>query len=177
MGKFKDTKDREWEVDITIGTTIRLKSEGADFHSLVENRCAKFLALAEDDIGLAGWLWAIVKPQATASGVSEEDFYEALSGETLHAAWEVFASATADFIRNPEIRCGLKEALAKSKKIGAKAADAIRERFNRLEELANKRLAAKTAEMSDERLTKMLDEGMASAQQKPNEPSGASLAS
>lgn len=102
MSSFKDMKCREWHIEPTIGAVKRAKSlAGVDLLDLKAN---PFLRFAEDPIALVDCLFALVKPQADAAGVTDVEFGESLGGETLGDAVKAFEDAYALFFHRPEDR-------------------------------------------------------------------------
>ncbi len=79
MAAFTDRQGNSWEVSITIGTIGRLKRVGVNLLS------ADWVA----DIELVGRaLWVLCESQATARGITEEQFVEGFDGPTLARAMD-----------------------------------------------------------------------------------------
>jgi hypothetical protein len=108
MQRFKDLKDREWEVSITIGSVRQVKEQtGIDLLDFPD----VFAKLAEDMLTLCNVLYVLVKPQAEKAGVSDEDFGYALGGDVLENAVDALTDDLIAFFpqRRREILMQLKE--------------------------------------------------------------------
>lgn len=107
MPTFKDTKDRLWLIDITWATVrrvrdekdiclaelIKITPEGTDNTQL--NR------LASDPLFALEVIYAVVRPEAEARGVSLPDFLNALDGDSGDAAITALFEAIANFSPRP----------------------------------------------------------------------------
>jgi hypothetical protein len=123
MHLFKDTTNREWQISITVNSVKRVRdlAEGFDLLKVVEDS-GVIARLTSDPFILVAVLYALVKPQADAQGVTPEGFGEALgSGDVLAAAADAVLEEIADFFP-PHKRGPLKAAVAKLKEIQATAA-------------------------------------------------------
>jgi hypothetical protein len=111
MRTFKDSARREWTVALTTAANRRVKG-------LIGAYPADLLMPApgaEPDMAqLADLLFALVKPQADAAGVTDEQFGEALDGDAFAAGLEAATEACIDFFP-PDRRATLREARAKLK--------------------------------------------------------------
>ncbi len=175
MAAFNDSKGREWSVEITIGTTMRLKSDGVQFHELAENKCEKYLALEHDDESLIMLLWGIVKPQADAKDITKDDFVNSVYGESLQAAWEVFKAAYINFTRNPAIRSFLVQTNERSKKLQALAAKTMTEKMESMERIGQAMIAERAQAMDEAKMRGIIDEQIAKTSTPPS-PSDSSSA-
>lgn len=93
--KFKDTADRKWNLKLSVPAIKRFQDEldinlGTDMHRVQD--------LAGDPVKFAAGLVAILRPQIEEAGITEEEFYEALDGSTLHAAAEAYVEACLQFM-------------------------------------------------------------------------------
>lgn len=157
---FRDTKQREWRIEITIGTAMRLKADGINLYSLTDANCQGFFDLRTNDEQFAKLLWALVRPQAEAAGVSEADFYDGLDGLTTYAAWEEFAAAYLNFTRAPEIRSLMENGLRAVKKHEQQTLAKVQERLAKVEELFAAKLQAA---MPDQEIAAILEAELAKA--------------
>lgn len=132
MTSFRDAAGREWSVAINVGSVRRVR-EAMDFdiQALADDHCQALGALLADPVKMAAVLWHLCKEQAASFGVSEDDFYAAMFGETLDAAGEAFADAFFAFGRKPMRVLGKKvfrkaqEVEAASMEMNAKLLDQI----------------------------------------------------
>jgi hypothetical protein len=96
MHSFIDAEKREWPLVVTVGAVKRVRDLVAV--DLLEVATGKLLArLADDPVLLADVLFALVKPQADAGKISDEDFGRALVGEVFDRAAEALVKELLDF--------------------------------------------------------------------------------
>lgn len=113
MYTFKDTASREWLIDLTYGTIVRVHKEtGFNLRTLVDGDeknplepCFEFIT---DPIAFGPVLCAIIKDQLEKKQVSMESFFESLDGKAAEAAGMAFVRGYVDFFHS-----GTKEALHK----------------------------------------------------------------
>jgi len=111
MKTFTDTRERRWEIDVTVGTIRRVKNlTDVDLTDALKGTL--FQRLAGDVILLVDVLYAVVKPQCDAQGVTDEQFGEALGGDVLDAATKALLEGIVDFFPS-ERRAVLAKALQK----------------------------------------------------------------
>jgi len=149
MKTFNDSAGRTWTLAITVDAVRRVRDlVGVNLARLVEPRepgreLPLLTDLADDLILLVDVIYALVKPQADALGVSDEDFGRALGGEAIAAAHEAFWRELADFFRSLRRRPNAAEARAIEKQLAmVEAAMAATER--RIEALDVDELLART---------------------------------
>lgn len=127
---FKDSADREWQVDITVNTIKRVRElTEIDLASLDH---ALLKDILTDPIDLCNVLYAIVKPQADAQDVTPENFGEALVGNAIERATDALLEALVNFFPDSRSRV-LKAALAKVKELDKKIQDLQMERIELLD--------------------------------------------
>jgi hypothetical protein len=103
MAVFKDSKGREWQVCLNLGTARQCKRDlGFDFMAGGEDH--PILKLSADVVLLGDVLWALCQKQAVERGVTEQDFAEGLLGDSLDAATDALSRAFTDFCPNPKRR-------------------------------------------------------------------------
>jgi hypothetical protein len=112
MAAFKDSKSREWSVAVTVGVVNRIKDK-ADLRYALDDKMKMYFEIIGDPCKLADIVYAIIKPQADAAGVTLEDFADALDGDVIVKMAEAFEGALVDFFP-PPMRGPLKE-LAKKR--------------------------------------------------------------
>lgn len=162
MPSFKDNMGREWNVDINVGTTVRLKNAGVNFYELAEKNFAKLIELHGDDIAFCSMLYAIVKPDAEKINVNEESFYAGLGGKSLDDAWDAFKDAYINFTRRPEIRSGLTKVLESFARMQKFAAEKMAEASKKMEDIGMRKAKEMSeARLSDQALEQAIDQAMA----------------
>jgi len=111
MHVFTDTANRRWAVDLTVATLKRVRAlAGVDLMAAVGGDLLE--RLAGDPVLLADVLFAVVKPEADALGVTDTDFGCALAGDSIADATTALLEGLVDFFPNPRRRL-LATALAK----------------------------------------------------------------
>lgn len=120
MASFKDSAGREWFIRIhtTAVETVKEKT-GLNVLDLFSGELQK--QLAQDEMLFFRLIWSLIESQATAAGVSKEQFSEAMLGDEFDRAADAMNESLVDFRRDPEARANLREALRLSKEAQAKA--------------------------------------------------------
>ena len=115
MRTFKDKKSKEWSVEITVGVIKRVNDLlQVNLLDVVGGNLLK--ELASDPIMLVNVLYVVVKPQADAAGVTDEQFGELLVGDSVEEATDALLNGLADFFPKLQREILLK-ALAKIKSL------------------------------------------------------------
>ncbi|KAA0220481.1 MAG: hypothetical protein KJ057_12905 [Phycisphaerae bacterium] len=104
MKAFTDSAGRTWTVVITVDAIKRVESlVKVNLARLLEARSDGGLPLLteleSDIILLCDVLFALVKPQANAQGVTDEQFGQALGGEAIAAAYTAFWEELVGFFQ------------------------------------------------------------------------------
>jgi hypothetical protein len=100
MKTFTDTAGRTWTVALTIDAAKRVKSLlDVNLLELEAGDPPLLTRLGTDVILLCDVIFALVKPQADAAGVSDEQFAAALGGDAVLAAQTAFYEELVDFFR------------------------------------------------------------------------------
>ena len=122
MKEFQDSQNRRWEVRLNVAAVKRVRDlAGVDLLTAVDGKL--FEELAGDPVKLCDVLFAVVKPQADAAGVTDEQFAEGIAGDAIDAAVTAFLEELCGFFPRPR-RDLLTKALAKLKKLERITADA-----------------------------------------------------
>jgi hypothetical protein len=101
MTSFRDTAGRTWQISLTIDALKRVKSLlQIDLTEPLQGEPPLMTRLAIDVLLLCDVLFAIIKPQADAAGVSDEVFGASLGGEAILAAQEALTQEWLDFFQN-----------------------------------------------------------------------------
>jgi hypothetical protein len=125
---FKDTEGRAWSVEITYSTVKRVRSIlGVDIMEAVEGKLMP--KLISDPMLLVDVLYCIVKPQADAAGVTDEQFGGALGSGKLYEARDCLAHALV-FFSPPEKRQAIRRAWERTKDLVDTAAAAVVKRMD-----------------------------------------------
>ncbi len=100
MKTFTDTAGRTWTLALTIDAAKRVKSLlDVNLLELEAGDPPLLTRLGTDVILLCDVIFALVKPQADAAGVSDHEFAAALGGDVVLAAQTAFYEELVDFFR------------------------------------------------------------------------------
>jgi hypothetical protein len=121
MHEFKDGKNRAWKLEINVSSLKRVKSLLAINLLDVINGDSRG-GLLQDIAGnpelLCDIIYTLIKPQADAAAVTDEQFGEAMAGDAIGAATDALLEELCDFF--PQPRRGLMQnALKKIKQLEA----------------------------------------------------------
>ena len=155
MPKFTDSQGREWTITVNVATTRRLKADhGFDFHSLMEDRFSKYIALMDDNDDFVSLLWHLLKPQAEAAKLDEAYFLE-MAPEDLDKARAAWEEAFIFFIPNKQTRSHLKDLSSKVREVNEAVTAAVAKKQQDVERILLERLEK---ELSPEMLNRLMDE-------------------
>lgn len=127
MQHFTDANGKRWTVRVDYAAIKRARSlAGIDLARVVED--PKVLKALAEPIGLVDTIYAVCKPEADASGITDEAFGAAMIGEPIADATNALLESLADFF--PEPRKGLMKGIIKrvievESKLQARTADLL----------------------------------------------------
>lgn len=93
LAKFTDKLNREWQLTINVAAMRRAKAQDIDLSMPV----AQIQPFTMDDVFLTDALFAIVKTEADAKGITLEQFEAGLDGKTLDVAREAMWEALCEY--------------------------------------------------------------------------------
>lgn len=132
MATFRDGNGREWHINVTVADVKRVKEQtGLLLTNLVEEKLLPLASLVSDPVALVDTIWVLIEPQAKVAGLTDEQFAQSLSGDSLEQATGAFMEALTDFFpkRQSEI---LKNLLSKQKELQSALADRAQVELSRL---------------------------------------------
>ncbi len=133
MRTFTDSAGRTWTVTLTIDAAKRVRSLlGVNLLELDAGDPPLITRLGTDVILLCDVVFALVKPQADAAAVSDEQFGAALGGDVILAAQTVLYEEMVDFFRKLGRRDLAKAAQAQKRVIDL-AVTAVERRIGELD--------------------------------------------
>jgi hypothetical protein len=136
MTTFQDSAGRTWQVGLTVDAIKRVKALlQVDLTEPLAGEPPLMTRLALDVILLCDVLFALVKPQADAAGVTDEQFGASLGGAAITAAHDALMEAWTDFFQNLR-RTHLVTAIRKQAALVAAAVAAGEKRLERLDPAA-----------------------------------------
>ncbi len=152
MKTFTDNAGNTWSLSITVDAVKRVRSLlSVNLMDVIEGTLLE--KLSEDPVLLCDVLFAVVKPEADAKGITDEQFGRAMGGDAIEAATAALLDDLVDFFPSQRRKL-LGRALAK---------------FKTFEEKAMKHANAKLDALDDAAMNRLLNTG--------GEPSGNSPAS
>ena len=96
MTTFNDTQGRTWTISINVDAIRRVRSLlNVNLLDAVDGKLLEQLVV--DPVLLCDILFALVKPEADARNVTDEDFGRALGGDALDHATTALLEGLADF--------------------------------------------------------------------------------
>ncbi|HOX08387.1 MAG TPA: hypothetical protein PK280_18475 [Planctomycetota bacterium] len=96
MRTFKDNAGRTWSIQVNVDALKRVRSLLAvDLLEVLEGKLID--RLSGDPVFLCDVLYAVVKPEADAQKVSDEDFGRAMGGDALDGAIAALSGELVDF--------------------------------------------------------------------------------
>jgi len=100
MKTFADSAGRTWTVSLTLDSVKRVRDLlGVNLLELDQGEPPLLPRIGTDVILLCDMIFAILKPQADAAGVSDAEFGAALGGEVIMAAQKAFYEELVGFFR------------------------------------------------------------------------------
>ena len=177
MSSFKDTKDREWiiDVDIPIAKTIK-RNLKIDLMGAIDG--SLFNQLASDYLLIYDLLYALCQDQADRRKIDEIEFAKALDGTAIEAGWAAVCEALVGFFPH-EKRSILRDALEQRRKFESIALETasqaindpeVEEEMRRAMTAENERLKQHLKKLGD--LSTSLPESLESSPVEPSENSG-----
>ncbi len=96
MSYFKDSQDREWEIAINVSVLKRVRSTlDINLMGMLGTNLIQELVL--DPCKLCDVIYVICKPQADEKKISDEDFGEAMGGDSIADATDAFIKEMINF--------------------------------------------------------------------------------
>jgi len=133
MKVFTDTDGRVWTITLTIDAVKRVRGLlGIDLLGLEAGDPPLLTRLGTDVILLCDVIFALVKPQADAAGVTDEQFGAALGGEAILAAQTALYEELVHFFRGLG-RTDLAKAVEAQRRMIDLAVSRIETRIDRLD--------------------------------------------
>jgi len=121
MKTFTDSAGRVWTVAVNVDAIKRVQAlVQVNLLEAIEGKLLE--RLSTDPVLLCDILFALVKPEAEAKSVSDQDFGRAMAGDVLDMATTALLEELVDFFPSGKRRL-LSQALAKLKKLEALAID------------------------------------------------------
>jgi hypothetical protein len=125
---FTDTTGRAWAVEITTSTVLRVRTlASVDLMEAIEGSLVP--KLVNDPMLLVNVLYCVLKPQADAAGVTDEQFGEALGRGKIWEARDCLARALI-FFSPPEKRAAIRKVWSRTTDLTESAMSAVVKRLD-----------------------------------------------
>lgn len=132
MATFRDGNGREWHINVTVADVKRVKEQtGLLLTCLVEDKLMPLATLVSDPVKLVDTVWVLIEPQAKAAGLTDEQFGQSLSGDSVDQMANAFMEALTDFFPKRQSAM-LKTLLTKQKDLQDALADRAEVELSRL---------------------------------------------
>lgn len=112
MREFKDRQGRPWIVSVNVDAVKRVRTL-LEIDLLDIGKGKVLEKLASDEVMMVDLVYVLIKPEADAMGVTDEDFGRSMAGDAIDRAYDAFLAEYVDFFRNPRRRELMQKALAK----------------------------------------------------------------
>ncbi len=136
MHSFKDRNGRDWDVSLNVTEMKRVRSRlGVDLVNVItldKDGAVKVDLvdrIANDPCLLVDILWVLVEGQASKAGISDEQFGQALAGDSIEAATRAFLDELVDFFPGAK-RLFLKKAVELSRRYAGEMAESLEKALN-----------------------------------------------
>lgn len=118
MRCFEDSEKRSWCIDIRFGELEAIHDQHKlDLWKSLDNAGAMLEELLSDLPQFIRVLWTLIQPQAVGRNVDRAGFCNAIRGDSLAAAQQVFLDEVIDFFPSGRAREAMRAAIKKAKAI------------------------------------------------------------
>lgn len=118
MRTFTDNAGRTWTVQVNVAAIKRVRGLlGVDLYRLVDDGFQALAKLVSDPVQLADVLYCLVKDEADAKQITDEEFGRGLAGDVITLAADSFVEELIDFFPDARARAGLRKVIDAGKKV------------------------------------------------------------
>lgn len=131
MKSFNDSTGRAWSVQVNVAAIKRVRDlAGVDLLAVLEGDLLQ--RLSEDPVLLVDVIYALLRPQANAAGVSDVQFGEAMAGEAIDQATAALLEELVSFFPLARRRI-LQAAVAKMRSLQEALVDTAMTRIQKVQ--------------------------------------------
>lgn len=140
MKLFTDIKEREWRIDLTIGSARLIDERMKErFNGLSLLDANIVLGRLSDVFFAADLLWLVCKDQAEGEGITEEEFGRSIGGLVLFAGRNALLEEYIDFFPDPAVQSNLRTVVKRTQEMRDLAEEEIaKETTRQIERLKEK---------------------------------------
>ena len=118
MRTFTDNAGRTWTVQVNVAAIKRVRGLlGVDLYKLVDDGFQALARLVSDPVQLADVLYCLVKDEADAKQIDDEEFGCGLAGDAITLAADAFVEELIDFFPDARARAGRRKVIDAGKKV------------------------------------------------------------
>jgi hypothetical protein len=118
---FIDNAGRTWALQINVSAVKRVRGlVGIDLYKLIDDGLEPLAKLVSDPVDLADVLYCLVRDEADAKQISDEEFGRALAGDAITAAADAFVEELIDFFPEARARAALRKTVQAGKQVRSK---------------------------------------------------------
>ncbi len=128
MKIFADNTGRMWEVAVNVTVVKRVRDlTGVDLLEIVDGSLIE--KLIRDPILLCDVVYAVCKPQADATDVTDEAFGQAMAGDVIEQATTALLDELVSFCPSPRDRKNLGQVLEATNRVMDRARDLVEQKL------------------------------------------------
>jgi hypothetical protein len=115
---FIDNAGKTWTLQINVAAVKRVRGlVGIDLYKLIDDGLEPLAKLVADPVDLADVLYCLIKDEADAKQISDEEFGRALAGDAITAAADAFVEELIDFFPEARARAALRKTVSAGKQV------------------------------------------------------------
>jgi hypothetical protein len=131
---FIDNAGRSWTFQINVSAVKRVRGlVGIDLYKLIDDGLEPLAKLVSDPVDLADVLYCLVRDEADAKQISDEEFGRALAGDAITAAADAFVEELIDFFPEARARAALRKTVQAGKQVRNKVLDHLEHQIQSLD--------------------------------------------
>lgn len=118
MKTFTDNAGRTWTVQVNVAAIKRVRGLlGIDIYKLVDDGFQALAKLVSDPVQLADVLYCLLKDEADAKQITDEEFGRGLAGDAITLAADAFVEELIDFFPDARARAGIRKVIDAGRKV------------------------------------------------------------
>ena len=118
MRTFTDNAGRTWTIQVNVTAVKRVRGlVGVDLYKLVDDGFQALGKLVSDPVQLSDVLFCLVKEEADAKQITDEEFGRGLAGDAITLAADAFVEELIDFFPDARARAGLRKVIDAGRKV------------------------------------------------------------
>jgi hypothetical protein len=124
MRSFIDNAGRTWTLQINVAAIKRVRGlVGVDLYKLIDDGMEPLAKLVADPVDFVDVLYCLVKTEAEAKQITDEQFGQSLAGDSINLAADAFVEELIDFFPEARARAALRKTIQAGKQVKSKVLD------------------------------------------------------